>query len=227
MEGKVAVDGRGAATPVGRISVGVVADDEATLGRLTSALAKRGLAVSARAGASDELVRQCAEHPPDAVVLAGALADERGPAAIRLLSQRLAETCVIVVSSSANRSRARAAVNAGAVGYVLESRVEDALAATVVAVCAGQVSVPNELRQLVGKPALANREKQVLAMVVLGFTNREIATKLHVAETTIKSHLSSAFKKLGVRSRKEAVATILDPHEGLGAGILTISGDAN
>jgi DNA-binding NarL/FixJ family response regulator len=60
-------------------------------------------------------------------------------------------------------------------------------------------------------------------MVVLGFSNGEIARKLHLAETTVKSHLSSTFRKLGVRSRSEAAALVLDGQSGLGLGVLTIS----
>lgn len=62
-------------------------------------------------------------------------------------------------------------------------------------------------------------------MVVLGFSNGEIASKLFVAETTVKSHLYSAYRKLDVRSRQEAAALILDSSQGLGLGILTISNE--
>lgn len=61
-------------------------------------------------------------------------------------------------------------------------------------------------------------------MVVLSFTNGEIAQKLYVSESTVKSHLSSAFAKLGVRSRSAAAEAILDPVNGLGTGILAIVG---
>jgi DNA-binding NarL/FixJ family response regulator len=61
-------------------------------------------------------------------------------------------------------------------------------------------------------------------MVVLGFSNAEIAKKLVLSESTIKSHLSSAFHKLGVRSRTEAAEMILDSNSGIGTGILAISG---
>jgi DNA-binding NarL/FixJ family response regulator len=59
----------------------------------------------------------------------------------------------------------------------------------------------------------------------MGFSNAEIARQLFVTEATVKSHLSSAFSKLGVRSRAEATARILDPEHGLGTGILSISDD--
>ena len=77
----------------------------------------------------------------------------------------------------------------------------------------------------VERPPLTPREKQILALVVMGFTNREIADQLVVAESTVKSHLFSAFRRLGVRSRSEAVALITDPSRGLGSGILTIARD--
>jgi DNA-binding NarL/FixJ family response regulator len=85
------------------------------------------------------------------------------------------------------------------------------------------LSLPRDARDVVARPKLSTREKQILGMVVLGFSNGEIASKLSLAESTVKSHLSSSFSKLGVRSRNEATAMILDPDGGLGTGILAIS----
>jgi ATP/maltotriose-dependent transcriptional regulator MalT len=67
-----------------------------------------------------------------------------------------------------------------------------------------------------------NYEKQNLGQMVLGMSNAEIVTKLFLAESTVKSHLSSAFTKLGVTSRNEAADLILNPTAGVGLGILTI-----
>ena len=55
----------------------------------------------------------------------------------------------------------------------------------------------------------------MLALLVAGLTNRQIAARLYLAESTVKTHVTSAFSKLGVRSRKDAAAILLDPAEGL------------
>jgi DNA-binding NarL/FixJ family response regulator len=75
--------------------------------------------------------------------------------------------------------------------------------------------VPAEARRLVVRPAFSHREKEVLGLLVTGLTNRQIADRLFLAESTVKSHLVATFAKLGVRSRTEAAALLLDPAEGL------------
>ena len=101
-------------------------------------------------------------------------------------------------------------------GYGLES----CLPAVIRTVAVGHVVVPRELRRCIVRPAFSHRERQVLGLVVTGLQNREIASRLFLAESTVKSHLATAFEKLGVRSRKEATALVLDPGEGLRALIL-------
>ena len=116
----------------------------------------------------------------------------------------------------------RRALELGVDGVVLIDDAEEALAAVVAAVCAGQVSVPNGQRGELRAQALTTREKQILALVITGLTNAQIAGKLFLAESTVKSHLSSAFGKLGVSSRYEAARVILDPERGRGLGIREI-----
>jgi DNA-binding CsgD family transcriptional regulator len=108
-------------------------------------------------------------------------------------------------------------------GAVLAGELEHTLLPTLAAVAAGQCVVPRAIRQIVDRPPLSPRERQILAMVVLDFSNAEIARKLFVTESNVKNHLSSAFQKLGVKSRSAASELILDHESGLGPGILRIS----
>lgn len=108
-------------------------------------------------------------------------------------------------------------------GAVLAVEIEHTLLPTLAAVAAGQCVVPRAIRQIVDRPSLSPRERQILAMVVLDFSNGEIARKLFVSESNVKNHLSSAFQKLGVKSRSAAAELILDRESGLGPGILRIS----
>jgi DNA-binding NarL/FixJ family response regulator len=145
--------------------------------------------------------------------------------ALRPLTQLFEQTPVVVVSAGIQRWGSRAALAAGAAGVVLYDDLERALGACLQAVRAGQTCVPREHSRQIEPPALSSREKQILGLVVMGYMNSQIAEQLFLAESTIKSHLSSAFGKLGVHSRHEAVHLILDPDGGLGLGILGLSAE--
>lgn len=108
-------------------------------------------------------------------------------------------------------------------GAVMLADVPDRLSTTVAAVAAGQLCHPPALRDLARRPGLSPRERQILAMVVLDLSNADIARRLVVTESNVKGHLSSAFRKLGVSSRNEAIELILDADAGLGTGILRIT----
>jgi DNA-binding NarL/FixJ family response regulator len=157
-----------------------------------------------------------------AVVVVTPDVDRRSCETVRALRVHHPESTVVVVVGNVGRGALWAALQAGAGAVVLQADVARALGPALEAAAAGQVSVPQELATTVVRPVLTAREKQILGMLVLGFSNGEIARKLHVAESTVKTHLSRAFPKLGVRSRSEAAAAILDPQTGLGTGILAI-----
>jgi DNA-binding NarL/FixJ family response regulator len=147
------------------------------------------------------------------------------PALVEPLTRGLAQAPVVVVCSSIQRRAVRAALAAGAAGIVLHDDLEHALGPCLQAVRAGQVCLPRRNWRQIEPPVLSSREKQVLGLVVMGYMNGQIAEQLFLAESTVKSHLSSAFGKLGVHSRHEAVARILDPEGGLGVGILALGGE--
>jgi DNA-binding NarL/FixJ family response regulator len=145
-----------------------------------------------------------------------------GDQEIRQIVEHRPQARPVVVSENSAPAVIRRGVNSGAAGFVRLDEVEAALVPTVRAVAAGQLVIPFARRKESIPETLTTREKQILSLVVMGLRNREIATKLFVAESTVKSHLSSAFSKLGVGSRNEATALILDPRAGVGMGILTI-----
>jgi DNA-binding NarL/FixJ family response regulator len=144
---------------------------------------------------------------------------------VQPITQRFEQTPSVVVCAEIQRWEVRNALSAGAAGVVLYDELDAVLGACLQAVLAGQVCVPREHSQQIAPPALSSREKQILGLVVMGYMNGQIAEQLFVAESTVKSHLSSAFGKLGVRSRNEAVDLVLDPDRGLGMGILALGGD--
>ena len=121
----------------------------------------------------------------------------------------------VIVSPEAHGPAMRRALSAGAYGLVLDTDIDSALVAAVRAVAANQTCVPRALKIAVDKPTLSHREREVLKLAVSGRTNGEIAATLCLAESTVKSHLSAAFHRLGVRSRREAATLVLDPEEGL------------
>jgi DNA-binding NarL/FixJ family response regulator len=129
--------------------------------------------------------------------------------------QRWGAAPTVIVSPDAHRPALRRALSAGASGLVLDTDLDTALVAAVRAVAANQTCVPRALRIAVDKPTLSHREREVLKLAVSGRTNGEIAAALCLAESTVKSHLSAAFHRLGVRSRREAATLVLDPEEGL------------
>lgn len=189
-----------------------VTDDGASFSRrVTQTLTESGCEISSEIDARI-----------DVVVCMRKRSDSTTCAEIREQAASLPSTVIILVVEQAATADVRRALEAGAHAVVTESSIESALVPSIGAALAGQVSIPARAREAGRPKVLTAREKQILGLVVMGLTNAEIATKLFLAESTVKSHLSSAFAKLGVASRSEAAAVILDPQSGVGLGILTI-----
>lgn len=202
------------------LGVGVAAREDAVARRIRAALAADGLHPLIAAATAEQIMAEREHGRLHVVVFGGQRSGSERAADIELVREQLRGVHAVVVSSTPGGRGVRKALKAGATGFVFEDQLEATLAVTVRAVCAGQVSIPSQLVHHTTKPALSPREKQILGMVVLGLQNQEIAAKLHLAEATVKGHLSATFKKLDVTSRKEAAALVLDHREGFGAGIL-------
>ena len=127
---------------------------------------------------------------------------------------------VVLVSPSCGALGLRRAVRAGADSVVFEHELEDALVPAVRAVAAGLTVMPAHGGYGAGRVAFSHREREVLRLAVTGHTNSEIADRLFVAESTVKCHLTSAYRKLGADGRSDAASMIFDPDEGLADMVL-------
>jgi DNA-binding NarL/FixJ family response regulator len=200
------------------VGVGLVAREPHRLSRLAQIIISAGMECRAAAATASDL--QAAAPDLDVVVLHDTSGSTMLLDAVRDAKEALPEAMLIVVCSPAGISDARKALRAGAAALVSEPELDDTLVPSIDAVRSGLICVPRAMRAPLESETLSMREKQILGMLVMGLTNADIAAKLYVAESTVKSHLSSAYAKLGVRTRKEAATMILDPTEGLGPGIL-------
>jgi DNA-binding NarL/FixJ family response regulator len=122
---------------------------------------------------------------------------------------------IVIVAMTEDVGVIRKALRCGVNGFVCHSALEAGLPAAVAAVSAGQLSIPRAIRRRTCWSAFSMRERQVLQLVADGLTNGQIAARLYLSESTVKCHLSTGFRKLGVCSRAEAAAAVLDPSTGL------------
>lgn len=196
-------------------SVVIVAEDRPGANRVQAALPEADFRIVASVTSSS------LDGPPsaDVVIVVGPL----GPRIEPLLGKVERSTRIVVCTDPVNTSTLRWALNKGVDGVVWNDDVDSKLTVTVLAVWSGQLVFPAVFRRANALRNLSNREKQALSLVIMGLTNREIAENLFVSESTVKSHLNAAYRKLGVTSRVEAAEMITDPEKGLGTGILAIT----
>jgi DNA-binding NarL/FixJ family response regulator len=182
--------------------VGVVADE--SLGsRVARVLLRENIPLVARTSTPAALVGACEDRQPHVVVQAWATPAD-GAAAAREIAAAMARTRIVAILPELDRRAVRAALAAGAEGVVIAAHMVMTLPVVVRSVWRGQASVPREaIGRLDGAP-LSHREREVLALAGEGRSNADIAAALFVTESTVKSHLSSVFSKLGINSREEA-----------------------
>jgi DNA-binding NarL/FixJ family response regulator len=170
----------------------------------------------------DVAIEACRQEGPDLFLLGARRADVESLRFLGALAKISPSTRAVLICERTGDGDVRKLLDAGVRGLVALDEAAETLGPVIRVVQAGQVSVPGSRGRELRKRILTSREKQILGLVVMGMTNAEIAAKLFLAESTVKSHLSSAFAKLGVSSRSEAATLILDPQSGAGLGILTI-----
>jgi two-component system, NarL family, nitrate/nitrite response regulator NarL len=185
------------------------------------------LQVIAEAGDGGEAVRMVQRHKPDIVLMDLAMPKRSGLQALRDLSGSSVLTRVIILAATVERGQLLEALQLGARGVVSKESATKLLLKSIRTVMAGQYWVGREsvsdlvnaMRTVPPTAAeepppknygLTPREMEVVKMIVVGYSNREIGQKLGVSEQTIKHHLTSAFDKLGVYNRLELALFAVD-----------------
>ena len=160
-------------------------------------------------------IQLCASILPDVVLMDMVMPDMDGVSATRIIRQRFSTVQVIALTSFKEEGLVQNALKAGAIGYLLKDVSAEKLAQAIRAAHAGRSTFSSEAAQVLARAAtqppslghdLTRRERAVLALLAIGLNNSEIAEKLVVSPSTIKSHVSHILAKLDVTSRTEAAA---------------------
>jgi NarL family two-component system response regulator LiaR len=201
----------------------MIVDDHALVrtGLGTFLLAYDDLALVAEAESGEEALDLCAQLEPDVVLMDLVMPGMDGAATTRAIRERWPQTQIIALTSFKDQEWVEKALQAGAVGYLLKNVGADELADAIRAAHAGRPTLAPEATQALVQAArsasegpkpghdLTPREHEVLALLVEGLSNAEIAKRLHISHSTTATHVSSILSKLGVSSRAEAVALAL------------------
>jgi DNA-binding NarL/FixJ family response regulator len=192
----------------------VIADDHgvvrAGLAQLLATFPDVELVGSASNG--EEAVSLSAARGPDVVLMDLEMPVLDGIEATRRIRAAQPDVAVVALTSFSDRERILSALDAGAIGYLLKDAEPEAIARALEAAARGESPLdPKAARALLSarrtaRPAdgLSDREGEVLAMVAEGLPNKLIAQRLGISEKTVKTHLTSVFRQIGVTDRTQA-----------------------
>jgi two-component system, NarL family, response regulator LiaR len=192
------------------------------------AMVRRGLAtfllvfddfkLVGEAESGEAAIQLCEKVLPDVILMDMVMPGMDGVSATHAIRQKFPLVKVLVLTSFKEGSLIKNALEAGATGYLLKDVTADELAQAIRAAYAGRATLSPEAAQAFVQNAnqppppgldLTERERTVLALMVEGLNNTQIAGRLTVSPSTVKSHVSNILSKLGVSSRTEAVTLAL------------------
>ncbi|MFP3879768.1 MAG: response regulator [Dehalococcoidia bacterium] len=177
----------------------------------------------------EEAVRLASELKPNVVVMDIVMPKVNGIEATRKIKDVAPDTAILILTAYDDEEYVLGLLDAGAAGYLLKSARGRDLVGAIRAIRAGEsVLHPNIIARLLKRATvtpvkdnkalglLSDREAEVLRLVALGMSNKEVAEELFLSQRTVKAHLTSVFNKLNVASRSEAIV------KGLQWGLVTL-----
>lgn len=176
------------------------------------------LELSGEAENGEVAIQLCARVQPDVILMDMVMPIMDGAAATRVIRQQFPQVQVIALTSFKEGELIKNALEAGAIGYLLKDVTADDLVRAIRAAQRGRVTLSPEAAQILVETAnlppvpggdLTEREREVLVLMIEGLNNTQIAGRLTVSPSTVKSHVSNILSKLGVASRTEAVTLAL------------------
>lgn len=192
----------------------VVADDHAVVRHgLKQLLATfPNVELVGEAADGEEASALCAERAPDVVLMDLEMPVADGIEATKRIRAQTPQVAIVVLTSFSDRERILQALDAGAVGYLLKDVEPGDLEKAIAAAARGESPLDPKAAQALVRarrataPAegLSEREREVLLMVVDGLANKQIAQRLSISEKTVKAHLTSVFRQIGVTDRTQA-----------------------
>lgn len=190
--------------------------------------------VVAEAGDGEEAVTLASEFKPDVAVMDIVMPKLNGIEATRKIKEIAPDIAILILTAYDDDEYVLGLLDAGAAGYLLKSARGQDLAQAIRAIKAGEsVLHPKIIAKLLKRAMattveehkasglLSERESEILRLVALGMSNKEIAEKLFLSQRTIKAHLTNIFNKFNVASRSEAIV------KGLQWGLVTLENISN
>jgi NarL family two-component system response regulator LiaR len=173
--------------------------------------------LAGEAESGEAAVQMCEKVQPDVILMDMIMDGMDGAAATRLIRKQFPKIQVIALTSFKDEIHVKSALHAGAISFLLKDVSANELAQAIHAAYEGRPTISPEVtkslietnQEPIPGNNLTEREHEVLLLMVEGLNNTQIASRLTVSPSTIKSHVSSILTKLGVASRTEAVALAL------------------